>query len=167
MSENSRIKIKMGTVEVECEGSESFIKHELPEIIRSVSELYNESLGSNMPNSGPKDGKQDDPDSEISDGEMNIGTTGSVAAKLKVNSGPELVIAAAARLTFAEKKDKFSRKDLLSSMKSASSYYRTTYSKNLSQYLSRLVKDGALLETAKDVYAIQAKKKESLKNQLD
>lgn len=166
MSENSRIKIKMGAIEVECEGSESFLKEELPELIRSVSEMYTNSIGS-LPEDEPADTASNETASQIQKNEtLNIGTTGSVAAKLSVKSGSDLLIAAAARLTFGLGKSTFSRKEVLTEMKSATSYYKTSYGANLTKYLSTAVKDGKFLETSKGVYAIQATVATSLKSRL-
>lgn len=39
----SKIRIKMGPIEVEYEGSENFLKEELPELLGTVSNLYKES----------------------------------------------------------------------------------------------------------------------------
>ena len=36
----SKIKIKLGPIEVEYEGSESFLKQELPALIKTVTELF-------------------------------------------------------------------------------------------------------------------------------
>jgi hypothetical protein len=165
MSENSRIKIKMGAIEVECEGSEAFLKQELPLIIKSVSELYNDSLHS-IPSVNTVPEASADNVNNSSSETISTGTTGSVAAKLSVKSGSDLLMAAAARMTFGLGKNTFSRKDLLTEMKSASSYYKTSYGSNLSTYLSTAVKDGAFLETSKGIYAIQASKATSLKSRL-
>ncbi|WP_440068573.1 hypothetical protein [Tenacibaculum discolor] len=166
MSENSRIKIKMGAIEVECEGSESFLKDELPELIKSVSEMYNNSNHSLSADESVEMSSIDVSSQNQLNGTLNIGTTGSVAAKLSVKSGSELLIAAAARLTFGLAKSTFTRKEVLTEMKSATSYYKTSYGANLTKYLSSAVKDGKFLETSKGVYAIQATVSTSLKSRL-
>jgi len=166
MAEKSRIKIKMGAIEVECEGSENFLKQELPELIKSVSEMYSNSIPS-IPEDEPVETEITEAASANQTNDtLNIGTTGSVAAKLSVKSGADLLIAAAARLTFGLGKSTFSRKEVLTEMKSATSYYKTSYGGNLTKYLSRAVKDGKFLETSKGVYAIQATLSTSLKSRL-
>ena len=166
MSENSRIKIKMGAIEVECEGSENFLKQELPEIIKSVSDLYKESHH-NLPEEETVETTTEINSKPAFNGPLNVGTTGSVAAKLSTKSGSELLVAAAARLTFGEGKSTFTRAELLDEMKSATSYYKSSYSSNLTKYLSSAVKDGKFLETSKGVYAIQATLATTLKSRLD
>ena len=39
----SKIRIKLGAIEVEYEGSEQFLKEELPQLLTAVSELYAKS----------------------------------------------------------------------------------------------------------------------------
>lgn len=161
----SKIKIKIGAIEIECEGSESFLKKELPEIIKAVSELDNQSNFQLPPSDKDSNGIQNTPESSNS-GKI-VGTTSTIAGKLSVKSGGDLIIAAAARLTFVMGKEKFSRKDILKEIQSASAYYKSSHSANLSTYLSNLVKDGALLETSSGIYAISAAKLTNLKSRLD
>lgn len=160
---NSKIKIKMGPIEVEYEGSETFLKEELPLILKSVSELYQTTgIEINPPTSdNPEPTKTNN-----SGGSKIVGTTSSIAGKLNVKSGTELIIAAAARLTFVLNKEKFSRKDVSDEMKSASAYYKNSYGSNLTKYLNSLVKDGTFLETSSGIYAISANKSSSLKSRL-
>ncbi len=156
----SKIRIKLGPIEVEYEGTENFLKEELPQLLEAVANLYKQS--------GLPEMKQD----SGSTGGTGTGTpqlqstTGGIAAKLGCKSGPELAIAAAARQTFAAGKATFSCKDILNEMKTASNYYKSTYSGNLSVILNGLVKDGALLEPAKDTYSLSADKKAELGKQL-
>ncbi|HLD70242.1 MAG TPA: hypothetical protein VJA17_05700 [Candidatus Omnitrophota bacterium] len=80
----NKIKIKMGQFEVECEGSEQFLKQELPELIKNVSQLWNLSL---LQNKSEGEG--------YSNKDISL-STNNIAAKLKCKSGPDLVIAASA-----------------------------------------------------------------------
>lgn len=160
MTNTSKIKIKMGPIEVEYEGSESFLKEELPEILKAVSELYKETGGKiEIPASDENSNSNDS-----SGGHAIQGTTGSLAAKLGVKSGPDLIIAAAAQLTFVQGKEKFTRKDVMSEIKEASAYYKSSYGSNLTTYLNGLVKDGTFLETSKGVYALSANKATQIKS---
>ena len=88
-------------------------------------------------------------------------TTGSIAAKLSVKSGPELILAAAARLTIVACTAKFSRQKLAEEMKTAAAYYKATYMGNLTASLNGLVKDGKLNEPSLGNYALSA---DTLKN---
>ena len=149
----SKIKIKMGAIEIEYEGSEEFLKVELPELLKAVSDLY-KSSGASLE-------EQDGIASTPAATKGIQGTTATIAAKLGGGSGPDLLMCAAARLTFVLHKEKFHRKELLEEIKSASNYYNTNYAKNLTNLLGNLVKSGKLMEPSKDSYSLSA---DSLKN---
>jgi hypothetical protein len=149
----SKIKIKMGAIEIEYEGSEQFLKDELPALLSAVSELYKSSaslISKNDNNASSETSTASVVESKIQ------GTTATLAAKLGGGSGPELVMCAAARLTFVLGKDKFHRKELLAEMKTASSYYKSAYMNNLSKLLSSLLKSGKLMEPSTDNYSLSA-----------
>lgn len=156
----SKIKIKLGPIEVEYEGSEKFLKQELPDLIKTVSELYKTA---NL--------KVQDDEAFIrtnnNDNEENVlqQSTNSIAAKLLVNSGSELVIAAAAHLTFVKKQEIFTRKELLKEMQTASSYYKSSYSANFSTTLSTLIKS-KFNEPSTGKYALTANAKSELRPKL-
>jgi hypothetical protein len=93
-------------------------------------------------------------------------TTGSIAAKLDCKSGPELVMAAAARLTFVLQTATFARQKIIDEMKTASAYYKSTYVSNLSSSLNNLVKDGKLNEPSQGNYALTATSLKDLEQRL-
>lgn len=165
---NSKIKIKMGAIEIEYEGSEAFLKEELPALLSAVSDLYTASeIANSTTNSEPPTGSVEfgpQPQSKTTS-TLQV-TTGSIAARLNANSGPELVLAAAARLTLSLGVATFSRSQLLQEMKSATAYFKQTYTKNLSGSLNRLVKDNKLFETSKNTYSLSASAKSSLEARL-
>lgn len=156
----SKIKIKMGPIEIEYEGSEGFIKEKLPALLAAVFDFYKKSGVSDSVEhvaAAPATASSNTPIQA---------TTGSIAAQLGVKSGTDLIMAAAARLAFSLGIGSFSRSQILEEMKSASSYYKKTYMSNLTKYLNQLVKDGKLLETAKDTYALSASAKSSMEAKL-
>ena len=150
---SSRVRIKMGQVEVEYEGDAQFLKDELPALLDSVSKLYREARSLNG-----DDDALDVPGPETPGAPKlhGVGTTNNIAAKIGAGSGSDLVLAAAARLTLGAGKPTFSRQALLEEMKTATSYFNKNYANNLSKYLTALVKAAKLMETAKDTYALSA-----------
>ncbi|MBU2464624.1 MAG: hypothetical protein KJ844_11135, partial [Candidatus Edwardsbacteria bacterium] len=92
----SKIKIKLGGIEIEYEGSESFLKKELPDLIKIVTELYKSSK-----TPAPPDGDDDSGEGEKDEGSIKLSTK-SIATKLSCASGPDLIIAAAAHLTLVK-----------------------------------------------------------------
>lgn len=160
MAEPSKIRIKMGDIEVEYEGPESFLRDELPALLSAVSKLYHDSGGSTgaRSNKGKNGGSKRPLEA----------TTATIAGKLgcKVGNGRVLITAAAARYTFVLNKESFTRTDLLNEAKSATSYYKTTISNNLSTTLSALVRSEEFTEVSGGTYALSATKREELEKLL-
>lgn len=155
----SKIKIKLGAIEIEYEGSEVFLKEELPQLLSAVSDLYTRSHASSSLPPASSDTTRDSSNPSTNNGDIKPkleATTGSIAAKLACKSGPDLVMAAAARLTFVLQLSTFSRQRLTDEMKTASAYYKASYVSNLSKSLNGLVKDGKLNEPTQGSYALTA-----------
>jgi hypothetical protein len=128
---SSKIKIKMGQIEVEYEGPESFLKEELPALLNAVSELY---LKGNFSENVLQESSHISDDSSshpVKHNEIYSGTTGSIAAKLKCSVAQDLVLAAAAHLALVKGIGKMPRKQIIDEMRSATGYFKTTYVNNL------------------------------------
>jgi hypothetical protein len=154
--ETSKLKIKLGPIEVEYEGSETFLKEELPQLLAAVSDLYAKShaaLGALVQPSAAASS------TEAKNGHATAklqATTGAIAAKLKVNSGSELIMAAAAKLSLVTGLDSFPRQSIIDEIKTASAYYKATYLNNLTSSLNALVRNGKLNEPSQGKYALTA-----------
>jgi len=153
----SKIRIKLGPIEVEFEGSESFLKSELPALIKTVSELYKAS------DVAAPD--EDEPDAPAAPGGKIELSTNSMAAKLNCKTGADLAVAAAAHIAFAKGQSVFSRKELLDEMKTASGYYKNNYSGNLTKILNGLVKS-KFNEPSTGKYALRAALDKELRTAL-
>jgi hypothetical protein len=155
-----KLGIRIGEVEIDYEGTEEFLKQELPQLLKTAMELHKAAGTSAKSGHGGSSG--------TGKGQNNVPalTTGSIAAKINSNSGPDLLLAAAAHLTFVAKKDTFSRTELLNEMQSASGYYKKSYSNNLTTYLNGTLTDQKLTETAKNVYSLSAKTRSELEGKL-
>lgn len=159
----SKIRIKLGAIEVEYEGSEAFLKEELPRLLGAVSDLHAKSGGSSTSHS---DLGQGESGGSATGGKKIEATTASIAARLQAKSGPELIMAAVARITFALGQDVCSRQKISQEMKSAASYYKKTYMNNLSKYLDVLVKDNKLNEPSSGNYALTASARADMESRI-
>jgi len=161
----SKINLKVGQVTVEFEGSEEFIKDGLFNLVKDLSEL-----DSNQQRISPEVihlSSDNGENLEVENTSSIIeGTINSIAAKLNVSSGPELIIAAACHLHFVKNQPKFNRTDLLEQCKEAPNYFKKSHSGNFSQNINSLVKNNKLIEVSKDVFSIPAQEIEELKNKL-
>ena len=129
---SSKLRIRIGEVEIDYEGTEEFLKQELPQLLKTAMELHKAAgtatkTGGAGSSGGGKGGSIFPPL-----------TTASIAAKTNATSGPDLMLAAAAHLTLVAKKDTFSRQELLNEMQNASGYYKKSYSNNLTKYLGKV-----------------------------
>ena len=94
------------------------------------------------------------------------GTVAALAAKLNAKTGADLTIAPAAQLTLVEGKESYKREELLKAMRSATSYYKQTYSSNFSVILKGLLSAGRLTEPAGSTYAVTAPERHALEGKL-
>ena len=159
MTTTAKIRIKVGGVEVECEASESFLKGELPELLKAVSSLY-ESSGKLPENSGSS--------SETDAGVVKTmhGAVTTFASRLNVKSGSELIVAACARLTFALNKGDFTRDEIADEMRLATGYFKKSYIGNMTKYLVTLIKGDELVQPSDNKYALSPTKRKALEQQL-
>src|SRR5438094_896685 len=86
----SRFKVKFGNLEIEHEGTEAFIKAEIPILLATIKELY-PAFGGSLED-GPN------PASKKTDVHLGQQTTNGIAKKLIVGNGPELIIAVVEKL---------------------------------------------------------------------
>lgn len=160
---NTKIRIKVGDVEIEYDGEAEFLKQELPKLLNSVMDLR-PGRTARMDASDKVHAKQH----KVLDGASQLSlTTNSIAAHLDAKSGSDLLEAAAAHLVLVEQIEPFSRAQLLEAMKSATSYYSKNHASNLSRYIKQAIqKDGPLSERAKNSYALSANARKSLEQKL-
>jgi hypothetical protein len=154
---SSRIRIKMGQIELEYEGSEDFLKQELPDLLRAVSELYrtHPSIQTTSP-----------PPTTSQSPELASLSTSSISSRLAVNTGPKLIIAAAAKLTLVDKKETFERDELITEMRLAKAYFKANYVNNLTGYLNTLIRDNQINQLGEDSFTLSAPKRETLEKEL-
>ena len=159
---SSKLRIRIGEVEIDYEGTEEFLKKELPQLLRTAVELHKaeETGGSHQPDRKAKSGV-------TPSAQPLLLTTNSIAAQLSAKSGSDLLLAASAHLALVKKSEPFTRQQLLTEMKSATSYYTKNYSTNLTGYLKTAIqKDGPLSETSKHSYALTASARAQLEKNL-
>ena len=105
------------------------------------------------------------PSSDSTQVTSDLGTE-SIAARIGTKSGPDLILAAAAKLTFTDQKSSFSGKELLAEMKTAKSFFKASYGSNFAANLSGMVKKTSLNSSGSDSYALSHEKKTELRGLL-
>jgi hypothetical protein len=164
MSEgNSKLRIKLGAGELEFEGSEQFLKDE---IIPMVKEVVLAGVGGDLQTPPTIDAKGtliQLPPKAMADVSLS---TSTVAAKLKATAASDLVMAAVAHLVLGQEKHRITRDEILTEMKSATFFYKSSMTNNMTNTLKQLVKAGRLNEAAADTYSLPHKEKVALEEKL-
>jgi hypothetical protein len=157
----SKVRIKAGSVEVEFEGSEEYMKDEIPALVELLYSL------------SPADDSDEEEESvelqataDTSKQKLQM-TTNTIAAKLNAKKAGDLILAACGHLALVKGATTYSRSNILAEMKLATNYYKATMNKNLSGSLKTLVKQNKLLETATDTYALDANTQKTIESTLN
>jgi hypothetical protein len=84
-----------------------------------------------------------------------IKTTSTIAQILGVKIEPDLILAAAMKFYLIDNKETFNRAEILTEMKTATSYYKAAFLNNATKYLKKLVREGKLNQNGPDLYAVR------------
>tara|TARA_B100001971_G_C18231900_1_gene564471 strand:- start:1346 stop:1843 length:498 start_codon:yes stop_codon:yes gene_type:complete len=156
---NSKLQLKIGSFEVSFEGDLQDLRSALPELIKTVnSELPKDAIvtvGEVLEDSIIASTSIKTANSNLNE------TTSSIATKMGVKSGKELITAAVVHLAVVEKREQFSRRDIIEQMRTTS-FFKQTYVNNMTKSLVGLIKDKVLLERSKDVFSLNPNKIDSL-----
>lgn len=158
-----KFRIKIGQIEIEYEGGESFLRDDLANLTETVPSLLENAKVSNLTDTNPTQTAEGE--AKVSDKKLDLSTS-TIASRLEVKKGSELVLAAAAHLSLCEGRSKFSRSEILSEMKTATAHYKSTMNSNLTSTLNRLVKSQRLNEISTGDYALTASEIEKLEKSL-
>lgn len=163
MQENAaKIRVKLGNIRVEYEGDPAFLKGDLTPMVSELIQLYRQNK--DVIDAGRNARKR------LAGGEASadpaLRSTNEIAAALGSKTGSDLALAAAAHLALIRRKDTFSRPEILGEMKSASEFYKQTFSNNLTKALDTLVKSDRLKLVDKNVYTLSSKERAALESRL-
>lgn len=158
------IKVSAGQLALEYEGDEGFFSKEVPAFL----ELFLDQaakLGTPLPT--PVNQKASENEAGAADkGALPKHSTNTVAKLLNAQTGPDLIMAAVAKRVLVDGEETISRPTMIAEMKKASSYFKKTYTSNLSNYLDNLTKADSLRLVSEGVYGLPAKMRESLEPKL-
>lgn len=168
----TKINLRAGEVELSLETDSPLAVSDIKEFIAQVQELA-KSLAPEPDDFAPLAPSHDQDNSEAggtsrplllehTSPQFHIN---SVADRLSVKGGPDLVIAAAAHLQIVEGKQSFSRKELLETMKSATSYYNKNIGSNFGAALKTL-SSTKLNQLNNGTYALRSHEISALRSQI-
>lgn len=153
----TKFAIKCGDIEIDYDGPEEFLKDELPGLIKAVAALRSSTTAK------PTSGNPVPPAPPVlTDGAMSVST---IAQKLAVANGPDLIVAAALSLAGAGNGG-FTKRQLRERIREATTFFRSTYSNNFDNYVKVLVKKGRLNHSGGENYALPAAERAALESRL-
>jgi hypothetical protein len=158
---DATIRIKLGHLEIDYQGDEAFLKSDLIKTVKELVELQKDFPSRDSGGDPNGDAKVQ----AVSAGKFNHSTS-TMATLLGAQSGPDLIVAAAAHLQFSGGKSQYARTELIAAMRSAPSHFKKTYLNNLSKYLGTLTKSDDLRLVGDDTYALSAKKASEIQGKL-
>lgn len=150
--EIAKIKLKVGSMELEYEGNPSFLTGGIEALLVTMGSLASKEPKELIP---VELLAQPQSISFTASAPSNF-STNTIAAHFNPKTGPELVICAMTQLELVQGKQSSLRSEILAEMKSATAYYNENYSGNLSKMLVNLTKGKRINQIAKDTYALSA-----------
>ena len=167
MADNTaKLHVKIDGVSVTYEGPADLLEERLAPLVREISMALDGRRVESRDHESRLPMEEDQPVRAPKDANA-VGTIDNVAAKLDCKTGPDLIVATAAFLTFGAKAvPRFNRRHLLDEMKT-SSYHKKTYTSNMSTYLQGLVKKQKLSEVTKGEYQLPPAHRDELKTKLN
>ena len=154
----TRIKIAIGNAQIEYEGEQDFIEGGLLELAREIFDLaaLNEPI------------KALDQHSQTNHALSPVGelSTNTIAQQIGVKTGSDLALAAVARIVLVQKKPTADRQNILEEMKEAVTFYKESYSSNLTAYLETLVRSRRLNVVSRGTYGLASGERGRLEQAL-
>lgn len=159
----AKIRIKVGSIEVDYEGDPSFLKDGLNDLIQSVSDIHS-SLPQTppAPSQAPASVQQSHPAANPPAPSGLALSTKTIAARLDAKTGPELAICAMAHLELVKNLDRYERQSILDEMKTATGYYKSSMSGNNVKNVDSLVKSQRVTEVGTGIYCLSASERKKV-----
>ena len=166
MSESTvKIRLKFGQFEIDYEGPFSFLQNDLSAFMKEIAGFCENHDAASTVDLDPPSSHEETKEPDNKNGGIDL-SMDVIASRMKENTGPNLVLAACAYLTFVKQQTRFSRKDINDEMKNASAYYKKSMSGNLTKTLDKLIKNQHLNQASSGMYALNAAKKAEMEKLL-
>ncbi|AXX97563.1 hypothetical protein [Profundibacter amoris] len=161
MDSGAKIRIKVGSMEVEYEGEPSFLKDGLESLLSKMADLSTQVLPELETTSDATNGSISSAPSNGFDF-----STSTIAAHLGANSTTELAICALAKLELVDGNAGVKQGDISKEMRTATTYYKKSMSSNLGSSLRTLIKNNRVNHGASDTYSLSATEKTRLEGSI-
>ena len=153
-------------MELEYEGDPSFLTGGIEALLLTMGELSGKVPEDDTLSTSPVEiPDSNESGTSATHGSFNI-STNTIAAHLDVTTGPELVVCAVAHLEFVKSNSSSTRAEILSEMKTASTYFNKNMVSNLSASLKTLVKAKRLNEGKPGTYSLSAAERNQIETKI-
>ena len=157
-----KARIVADGIEIEVEGEELNV----PDLFAQVAEARRALGPAPVVTVTSASGPQASSSVQVSGARIANVSTNTIASQINASTGSDLVMAAMAHLTLVQGKDVAARREILDEMKSARTFYKETFSSNLSSYLDNLAKAKRLNLVARDTYALPNSERQNFDRML-
>jgi len=152
----AKLILKYGDVMVEYDGPEEFLKAELPQIVKAVGELR--GIAPPAHHGPPRD-------TGMTHGDTANASVSTIAQRLAIGSGPDLLEAAALSFALAGSPT-FTKQQLRTRAREAKTFWKKSYGNNFDKYLNGLVTNGRVNHLSGDNYALPDGQRTALQTKL-
>jgi hypothetical protein len=143
-------RVRYGRDGYEVEGPEEFVAATQPKLHADFAELLQKQPSAATP-SAP--GSAPSASSGTGGGAFEA-STNTIASIIDAKTGSDLALAAIAQIQLVQKKASAQRRDILDEMKGAITFYRESFSGNLTAALDTLAKSKRINMIAKDTFSL-------------
>ncbi len=158
---HTKLRLTIGQLSLDYEGNESFSKDDILDFLGQLSRVHANTPSLTEAEDSRQSGSTSAPTA------LPSLSVDSIAARLDANSGPELVVAAVAKLALIDGQQSIPRSEILQAMQTASTYYKKTMGSNLTASLRSLVSKKRLNEIATGHYSLSASERSRIEAAID
>ncbi|MCK4713327.1 MAG: hypothetical protein KAT26_10650 [Marinosulfonomonas sp.] len=157
MGNEAKIRIKVGSMELDYEGDPSFLNSGLEELLEKMANLV--SRVPSKPDQ-PATLRNNNSDEKNISGSFDY-STNAIAIKYSSKSAADLVLCALIQLQLVQKKSSCSRAEIVTEMKTAKEFYKSSMNgSNLDKAFKSNLKKHKLHESGKGHYSLSSNERQ-------
>lgn len=160
----AKVKVKVGSIELEYEGAASFLGDGLNDLLEHVAGI-SKTVPIVQANVATSEIAPIQQAAEAPTQKLNL-STASIAARLGVSTGPDLAICAMAHLELVKGATSYDRKTIVAEMRTAGSYFNASMSSNSSATMASLVKNKKANEVSTGKFCLHATERKRVESSL-
>lgn len=162
----ARMRVALGRLEIEFEGTEEFLRNDLPNMIETFMCLAQPQQDDVANAASNLVGGSTTVDGANSNGNLPNLSVASICARLDAKTGSDVILAAAAYLGIISNMNSFSQDELRNSAKSAAGYWKEGFASNFRSYIKTLIRSKKLNQVGTQSYSLPASIRSEIESKL-